>query len=332
MRTIPGIDQDTEIGASVPLDSIPPTDDQVVCTLFEGDFHYGVAALANSLIRGGFRGLIWAGFRGELPPWTTNLRKLSNGLFDVGGAILGFEEIETHKHFTQFKPEFMATLFRKGLARKNLWYFDPDITVRCSWSFFEQWVEYGVALCQDITMGSMPFNHPIRCKWMQVARAAGWDDPPSDQQRYYNGGFVGLTVDRLSFLTIWQRALELAYSHGVPPDVLKKGRRELPFNTPDQDALNIATMYSDVPLSAIGPEGMGFVPGGFTMYHSLGSAKPWRKNFLRYALQGIPPSNGDKHYLACAGGPLHPYTAARLRILRAQAAVATAIGRFYRKN
>lgn len=309
-----------------------PTHDQVVCTLFEKDFHYGVAALANSLVQGGFRGLIWAGYRGDLPAWTRELPKLSNGLFDLGGATLGFEKLVTEKHFTQFKPEFLADLFRRGIAQKYLWYFDPDITVRCSWEFFERWLEFGVALCQDVTTGTMPSRHPIRCAWMEVARGAGWAGPVRDQERYYNAGFVGLDAKFENFLTTWQSALNLAYSNGVRPEAFKKGKREEIFNIPDQDALNMAAMYADVPLSAIGPEGMGFIPGGFTMYHSLGSAKPWRKNFLRYALKGIPPSNGDKHYLACAAGPLRPYTAARLKILRAQAAIATAIGRFYRKG
>jgi hypothetical protein len=76
---------------------------------------------------------------------------------------------------------------------------------------------------------------------------------------------------------------------------------------------------------------MGFVPGGFTMYHSLGAAKPWRKNFLRFALKGIPPSNGDRHYLANVAGPIRPYTPGRLGRLRLQGAIAAGIGRFYRR-
>jgi hypothetical protein len=42
---------------------------QLVCTLAEHHYFYGVAALVNSLVRAGFEGAVAVGFRGERPDW-----------------------------------------------------------------------------------------------------------------------------------------------------------------------------------------------------------------------------------------------------------------------
>src|SRR5580658_22604 len=102
----------------------PPDNEQVICTLYEGDYHFGLAALINSIVRGGFRGLFWVGYRGELPPWTAQLQRRPDGLYQVGEALLGFELINRSGHFTQFKPEFMSTIIDRRIVRKYLWYFD----------------------------------------------------------------------------------------------------------------------------------------------------------------------------------------------------------------
>ena len=315
------------------LSAMPPAGhDQVICSLFEGDFHFGLAALINSIVRGGFKGLFWIGCRGELPTWTRPLKRRDDGLFEVGEALLGFETIEGSRHFGQFKPEFLKSIIDRGIATRHLWYFDPDITVRCNWDFFEMWVRHGVCLCQEIIMGTMPSRHPIRAEWMRMAREAGWGEPRREQERYYNSGFVGLDIAHRSFIDQWIAAVRLANSNGVAVDQFQKGGRHQVFFTVDQDTLNIATMYADVPFSTIGPEGMGFIAGGFTMYHSVGKAKAWRKKFLRSALQALPPSDGEKHFLACADGPLHPYSPFQLRSLKLRAAFAAFAGRFYRRN
>lgn len=316
-------------GASVAGPAI--AHDQVVCTLFEGDFHIGVAVLINSIVRGGFKGLFWIGCRGQLPAWTAPLRRRDDGLFEVGDALLGFETIDNARHFGQFKPEFLASIFDRGIARRYLWYFDPDITVRCNWSFYEMWVRHGVAICQEHVMGLMPSLHPLRAEWMRLAQEAGWAEPARQQERYYNSGFVGLEVANRGFLDTWKAAIRLANSNGVTVNQFQKGNRLQTFYTVDQDTLNIATMYAKEPISAIGPEGMGFIPGGYTMFHSVGRAKAWRKKFLRSWLRGVPPTPGEKHFLLNADGPLHPYSAGALRSLRMRASIAAFLGRFYRK-
>jgi hypothetical protein len=309
-----------------------PASDEVVCTLYEDDFHLGVAVLINSIVRSGFRGLFWVGNRGGVPPWTAQLSRSEDGLFQVGEARLGFETIESHRHFGQFKPEFLTDTIIKGIARKQIWYFDPDITVRCEWTFFERWVRHGVCMCQEYTMGTMASNHPLRCEWTELTCAAGWGAPLRQQERYYNSGFVGLDIQHVGFLETWKAAVRLANSSGVEQDQFQKGDRAQTFYTVDQDTMNIAAMYCEAPLSTIGPEGMGWITGGFVMYHTLGLKKAWRKKFLRSALEGDPPVNGDKHFLQYADGPIRPYTAWQLKKKRWSIQWATLIGRVFRRT
>ena len=86
---------------------------QVICTLYEGDYHLGLAALINSILKGGFHGLFWVGYRGDLPPWTAQLARRDDGLFQVGEALLGFEVLDSGCHFAHFKPDFMKSIFAR---------------------------------------------------------------------------------------------------------------------------------------------------------------------------------------------------------------------------
>ena len=305
-------------------------DDQVICTLFEGHYHIGFAVLLNSILRGGFTGLVYVGHRGEVPAWASQLKQLGPSLFELGnGARLAFEQLSPGAHFTNYKPDFMLDLIRRGVATRYLWYFDPDITVRCSWKFFERWVSFGVSLVSENINGAMPPRHPLRCMWVETVRKAGWSEPTTPQTRYFNAGFIGLDIQYASFVERWRDGIAIAVAAGIDVTLFMPGSREDAFYIVDQDSLNLSAMYAFEPISAIGPEGMGFVPGGFTMYHSVGTPKPWKKRFLRLALQANPPSNADKHFLLSADGPIRPFTAGELRAMRRAAKVASMIGRFY---
>ncbi len=47
----------------------------IICTLFEGRYHFGAAALVNSLYRAGYRGELYAGYKGELPFWALKAKE-----------------------------------------------------------------------------------------------------------------------------------------------------------------------------------------------------------------------------------------------------------------
>jgi hypothetical protein len=304
----------------------------LVCTLFEGDYHFGLAALINSLVRFGFQGDIVAGYRGALPPWTDQLKRCGeNGRYEVApGVGIEFLRLDTPVHFTNLKPEFMRKLIGERSGCKRIWYFDPDIVIRAPWTFFEEWVRHGVALCEDVN-GAMPANHPIRLRWMELVSPLGLKDA-QPLSTYYNGGFIGLPTSCSGFLERWETAMRLAEAEGLDARGFATVDRTNPFHKGDQDAMNIAAMYSEHPLTTLGAEGMDFRYGGVVMHHAIGSPKPWRKKMILSALSGVPPSGSDKAYLAHVTHPIRCYSQPRLAAKRLSCAVGALIGRFYRRR
>ena len=124
----------------------------VICTLFEGHFHYGVAALVNSHYQHGFKGDFFIGYRGELPFWATaatNNNSLNwpgtKTLIIAEELKLHFLPINTNAHFTNYKTHFILELWEKCINDSlvtGILYFDPDIVNKCSWKYYEQWITF----------------------------------------------------------------------------------------------------------------------------------------------------------------------------------------------
>jgi hypothetical protein len=312
--------------------SSPSPQRQAICTLFEGDYHFGLAALINSLARAGYAGTVWAGYRGPLPPWIDQLKRLeARGEYGVNDRIrLVLLPLELDLHFANYKPQFMLDLLAdRARDCEYIWYFDPDIFLLCNWSFFAGWSRHGVALCQEVILGTLPEDAPFRHAWMEIVADMGLGKPRA-LNRYFNSGMVGVAAADAGFLHLWKRVLDRVGAMGYDLKAFMPGNRELDFYTIDQDALNIAAMYSEHPLSTMGPEAMGFVPGGFTMYHVQGR-KPWRISPLREALAGRPPSNAVKYFFTQVSSPIRAYSALHLRAKKLGFAIAAFIGRSYRR-
>lgn len=299
----------------------------IVCTLFEGSYHYGVGALVNSLCRLGFQGEIVAGYRGALPDWAGDGERLEID----SGCTLRFIRLEVEAHFANYKPMFMLELLDRHYPEaESIYYFDPDIVVKCRWSFFEDWVLGGVALCEDVN-SPVPSSHPLRHAWRRFFEPRGMPLPRA-MEMYINAGFIGLRRTERALLERWLWMLEqlrevIPHEQFLSPSPLWN----FPFCNYDQDALNAAVMSAEVPLSLVGQDGMDFKPGGYIMSHAIGRSKPWNKRPLLAAARGIQPSMAEKTYLQFADGPIQLYRAQELFWRRIEMRMAAALGRVLKR-
>ncbi len=317
-----------------------------ICTLFEGSYHLGVAALANSLFRRGFRGPIYAGHRGPLPEWAERARAIetmpgfaARELPVAEGLRIVFLALDTDHHLTNFKPTFMRQLL-DGPARdaQALFYVDPDICVVRDWGYFEQWVDCGVALCEDIN-SPLPHGHPRRVGWRRYYAPRGLA-LTFRQAEYVNGGFVGVHRRDREFLTAWCRAMDLMKDEigSLATASVDSGQAYRSkgfagcFDTTDQDGLNVAIEATTMAVSVIGQEAMGFKPGPALLPHAIGAGKPWQRNYLGAALGGVAPRLADKAYWAHVSGPIAVADAWRRAWKGLDIGAAAAIGRLMRRT
>lgn len=308
-----------------------------ICTFCEGHYHYGLAALINSLYNNGFKGNIYAGYRGQLPFWSAE--RVETNLFGKGGFTLKVADgldlhfilVNTDFNLTNYKPFFMINILENFEPDiEAVVYIDPDIVVKCDWNFFERWMSHGVALVHEIINNDMPASHPIRKEWEKVIRKCN-EQVVRSINSYINGGFCGVSRSNFEFIYLWAKIIEKAIeNYNFKPTLFLQSERTHIFFAGDQDALNVTAMCSVSPISEIGPEGMDFIPGGWTMSHALGSPKPWNNNFILSVIKGRPPSLADKAYWANVQGPIiiHKYYNIKNLVI----SCAAFIGRFYRRN
>ena len=319
----------------------------VVCTLFEGNYHVGVGALTNSLYVNGFRGLVYAGFRGELPTWAKNAEKQSVGKWTTASVLkvadgleLAFLPLETNYHLTNFKPAFMLELLDGPAANSDaIFYFDPDIVVNERWTFFEEWVSCGVALCEDIN-SPLPENHPRRVGWRNYFCSSEITLNYKNIE-YVNGGFLGVMQTNRIFLEKWKLLIEKIFAQiGGPNYAGVPGGQKLSnvtgfancFSQPDQDALNACLEACDVAFSVIGQEAMGLKPGFAVVPHSIGRRKPWNANYLLDSLCGRPPGLVDKLFWRYVSSPLLVTTKSLATQKRIELSLGSLLSRFIRRS
>ena len=316
-----------------------------ICTLFEGDYHYGVGALTNSLYHYGFRGVVWAGYRGEMPPWAKSIKQCEKyqEFIVAEDCVIRFIKLDTNYHLTNYKPDFMLSLWKDFCPdTQALFYFDPDIVVKCNWDSFEEWLSYGIALCEDLT-SPVHHTHPLRMGWRKFYEPLGLKFA-FQTNVYVNGGFIGLTKDTLSFLKEWIEIQNFmspaiggleksnignqAERNLVLPRIEAVGRNFM-FSHTDQDALNIALMCCQHPVSLRGKEAMDIIPGGYTMSHAIAGIKPWRKKMLLFVIKnGFRLRLTDKLYWKFTQTPIKLYSTFNFFIKKIDVLLASILGRY----
>lgn len=319
-----------------------------ICTLFEGHYHYGLAALLNSLHVKGFEGSVYVGYRGNLPAWALKSGKketidhYKNAIrLSLGNEVeVIFLELETDYHFTNYKPNFMLELWSgPALEVETMVYMDPDIVVSLEWGLYDEWFKHGVALCEDINSPVHEY-HPKRSNWRKFY--ARHSKVLKFKSGYYvNGGFVGVRKEFKSFISEWKELQELMAEvvgglsrSSLTGQQLKKEATGIfaPFSKTDQDALNATIEFTEQPTSILGKEAMGFIAGKALLPHALGTPKPWMNKPLKKFINGYSPRLIDKLYWKYANGTIKSKPPAEVARNKFFTNTASLLSRFYARK
>lgn len=316
-----------------------------ICTVFEGHYHKGVAGLANSLQANGYEGIIWAGYKGQLPPWA-KLEAKENGMKGVDKIMktkenhiegvdtmivsdkitINFIKLADSTFLPYCKPNFMLDVLQKMPKLDNIFFFDCDIIVKCRFSYFEEWVECGIALCEDVN-SPLPISHPLRFQWQNYFAKYGVTVERRDNY-YVNGGFIGLKVGDKEILEHWQHVQNLMMDELKEVNSIGFKDRTNPFHRTDQDALNIAKDMTNRPLSIADGTAMDLSNYGFIMSHAVGNQKPWQKNWIAFVIKhGQRPTMTDRLFMNHIETPLSIFTSRERFLKRWNLKVASALSR-----
>lgn len=312
----------------------------IICTLFENHYHYGVVALCNSLYQNGYKGSVYVGYRGTLPSWAKEA-KPNPEIGKHNGLTLSFEEgldihflpIITDWDLTNIKPDFMLQVMEDCPSSvESIFYFDPDIVVKCNWEYFQKWVKFGVALVHEIVAHDVPPNHPKRMQWLTVIEKSN-RKVERKLYSYINGGFCGVHRSKIDFLETWSSITHCAIKHfGMNPNHFSaKVHPAKLFSAGDQDTLNITAMCSRSEISEFGPEGMDFIPGGWLMSHATGSPKPWKIAFFNKIISGRSITAAERNYWNYSSGLIQVHSNFRILFSKLMIKIVSFIHRFYRK-
>ncbi|MBC7890465.1 MAG: hypothetical protein H7Z13_21540 [Ferruginibacter sp.] len=300
---------------------------EVVVCLCDGEYHNGVAALANSLAKSEFKGLIHVGYRGRLPPWVRQLEAISEKSFYVTKEIvLHFKRVDIDMHLGYYKPFFIKETFDIYSNTQKIYYFDADIITSAPWVLFSNWLEKGVCLCLDSAFHFLHHNHPWRKDWRRLAAAD--ELVVNNTNHYFNSGFIGLERESILLIDRWIFVTKKYIEKGGNIDSFSKDA----FSSfkGDQDLLNAAiTISPEIDISIMGKEGMGFTHPATVMMHAIGHVKPWNNKFLIHLIiSGRKPNIPEQTFFSYCKYPICIFSPFLYNIKKLDLVSASFLGRF----
>jgi hypothetical protein len=302
----------------------------VCLTLYEGDYMWGVGALANSLYRSGFRGSVVVGYCGERPNWV-HPAEWGSGEWHVDGDFrVVLMELPQGIGIHQLKPYAMVRVLDEiEPDADRLYLFDADIIVVARWQYFEALVEEGAALVSDYVFPRIAMTHPWRRAWTRLCTDAGFSVRPGED--YYIGAFCGISRQHRALVDAWWRLTQEL--HKQRPELagrFRPGDRMVePFNGTDQDLLAAAVMATKVPICRLGPEALGFTGSPDTMLHPTGE-KPWRGSALgRLLARGSKPDLYTRNFWRYLDSPIIVHRRLDRWLRRLDVGAASALARFF---
>ncbi|MEO6229335.1 MAG: hypothetical protein ABJB11_03965 [Ferruginibacter sp.] len=285
---------------------------KIATSLADNTFFYGLSALINSMIKyGTYFDKFVVGYKGALPTWLPALSETKNGRsFKTSkGFEVEFVEITGDLNMVHEKPNWLYHLNTNlEPSAEEYCFFDSDLIILNRMTFFGEWIQKGVALCEDIN-GDMPDNYPIRLEWKKIALERGMEIK-NKTEKYYNSGFVGWNKANADFIKDWVKCFDILAEFAGNLKRARSYDRTYPVNSANQDSLNVAYMITSCNLSTIGPEAMGFKYGLKLMAHPIGKNKdkPWERNYFIEFLKGRPPRSADLSFWHFANSKeLKPY-------------------------
>ena len=261
-----------------------------VCTICNGAYWWGAGALANSLYATGYRGELWVGYVGELPAWLKDRRSSHSQLRKLTGDFaLIAHGLRSDVHLAHQKPDLMLAMLDARADLDRVMFFDADMVAICASVFSKVGLTGQSASFWTTEIPYLHEMHPWRKEWSRLIEDLGW--PIRSSSQYFQSALQNPREYKV-FLDRWQRII--ASIHQKYPgsrDRILMETRAHPYHIVDQDAMSVAVMATDVPLTVMGVEALGNGQTSYLAQHPRLHFKPWNFQFIRRALSGWGPAD-----------------------------------------